>query len=136
MTRIYSKQRTDKLLHILFSADDIKDGRTNIVEDDQFIQAAAMRLNKGTTFKPHKHLWKVGKHTVIAQESWVVIRGRVKCFLYDLDGVLLCEHVLNAGDISITLEGGHTYEILDNGTMIYEYKTGPYDGQEKDKVFI
>ena len=48
---------------------------------------------------------------------------------------LLETHILNAGDSSFTLEGGHTYEILEDDTLVYEYKTGPYEGQEKDKVF-
>jgi hypothetical protein len=36
----------------------------------------------------------------------------------------------------ITLEGAHTYTILENDTLVYEYKTGPYEGQELDKQFI
>ena len=39
-------------------------------------------------------------------------------------------------DISFTLFGGHTYEILEDNSMIMEYKTGPYFGQKQDKVFI
>ena len=48
----------------------------------------------------------------------------------------MCEPILNVGDCSITLEGGHTYTILENDTLIYEYKTGPYKGQENDKVML
>ena len=33
-------------------------------------------------------------------------------------------------------DGGHTYEILVDDTVVYEYKTGPYMGQAKDKEFI
>ena len=36
----------------------------------------------------------------------------------------------------MTFQGGHTYEILEDDTIVYEYKTGPYKGQENDKVFI
>jgi hypothetical protein len=25
---------------------------------------------------------------------------------------------------------------LEDGTLVYEYKTGPYKGQENDKVFL
>ena len=34
------------------------------------------------------------------------------------------------------IEGGHTYSILEDDTVIYEYKTGPYFGQTLDKEFI
>jgi hypothetical protein len=27
------------------------------------------------------------------------------------------------------LYGGHTYQILEDDTIVYEYKTGPYEGQ-------
>ena len=44
--------------------------------------------------------------------------------------------MLNVGDCSITLGGGHNYLILEHDTLVYEYKTGPYKGQKLDKVFL
>jgi len=44
--------------------------------------------------------------------------------------------VLKAGDASFTLGGGHNYLILEDDTIVYEYKTGPYEGQKNDKVFL
>ena len=38
-------------------------------------------MEEGKTFKPHKHIWKNRTRDVIAQESWVVIQGKVKCTL-------------------------------------------------------
>jgi hypothetical protein len=91
---------------------------------------------KDKTFKPHKHIWKEQKRNVIAQESWVVLQGSVKCIFYDLDNTILSTEFLYPGDASFTLEGGHNYEILEDNTLVYEYKTGPYEGQELDKIFI
>jgi len=71
----------------------------------------------------------------IAQESWVIIRGQVEVTLYDLDDEVLSSYVLNPGDISITLYGGHSYRVLED-TLAYEFKTGPYFGQALDKEFI
>ena len=65
-----------------------------------------------------------------------MIKGRVKFYFYDLDDKLLDTIILEQGDASFTLEGGHNYEILEDDTIVYEYKTGPYEGQQKDKVFI
>ena len=93
-------------------------------------------MKKGQKFKPHQHIWKHGENKVIAQESWVVVRGSVKCIFYDTDGTIIKEPVLNVGDCSITLAGGHTYSILEDDTLVYEYKTGPYKGSENDKIFI
>jgi hypothetical protein len=136
MEKIFSKKNPDQLLHIIVRDEDFKPGRTNIVPDEHFIQCALLNLDAGTTFKPHKHLWKENKSSVIAQESWIVIKGRVKAILYDVDDTIICEPILNAGDASFTLFGGHNYEILDDNSKILEYKTGPYQGQELDKEFI
>ena len=38
--------------------------------------------------------------------------------------------------MSFTLQGGHNYLILEDDTLVYEFKTGPYEGQEFDKKFI
>jgi hypothetical protein len=93
-------------------------------------------MEKGKTFKPHKHIWKERTRNVIAQESWIVIQGSVKCIFYDIDDQILATPILYPGDASFTLEGGHNYEILENDTLVYEYKTGPYEGQQLDKQFI
>ena len=126
-----------KLLHKVYRASELTENRTELVAADQFIQCAYLKMDKGKTFRPHQHIWKDPNFDrVIAQESWVVIRGSVKVFFYDIDGDLLETHILQAGDSSFTLEGGHTYEILEDNTLVYEYKTGPYEGQENDKVFL
>ena len=136
MKKIYSRIDPDKLLHIINRYDEIK-GRTDVAPEDQFIQLATLRMEKDKTFRPHQHIWKPApKLEVIAQESWVVIKGSVKCHLYDTDGHLLTEEVIKQGDCSMTFEGGHTYTILEDDTVVYEYKTGPYTGQANDKVFL
>ena len=96
---------------------------------------AALKLEKGKTFKPHKHIEKE-KITNIAQESWLVFKGSVKCIFYDLNDEIIEEVILRAGDLSMTFRGGHNYVILEEDTVVYEYKTGPYLGIENDKEFI
>lgn len=137
MYYIYSKVCDGKLLHLINRFDEITD-RNNIAPDDEFLQLATLRMDSGKTFKPHKHIWKSvpGVDQVIAQESWVVIQGSVRIYMYDINDQFLESCVLMRGDCSMTFEGGHTYEILEDDTVVYEYKTGPYQGIELDKVFI
>jgi cupin fold WbuC family metalloprotein len=136
MKHIYSKKEPGKLLHIINRLTDIEE-RKNIIPDNQFLQLATLKLEKDTTFRPHQHIWKdCPTEKIIAQESWVIIKGSVRVYLYDIDGKLLTEEVINSGDCSITIEGGHTYKILEDDTIVYEYKTGPYMGIENDKVFL
>jgi len=140
MEKIYSKIEEGRVLHIIRRLSDIENqgvDRIDVIDTENFIQCSTLNLNKGKTFKPHKHIEKKRTYEKqIAQESWVVIKGSVKCIFYDLDDTIIAEPVLYAGDASFTLGGGHNYLILEEGTIVYEYKTGPYEGQLMDKVFI
>ena len=136
MIKYYSKINPDKLLHIVVRKEDLIPGRVEVVPENNFIQCALLNMEKDKTFKPHKHIWKERTRNVIAQESWIVVQGKVKCTFYDLDNEILVEPIFGPGDASFTLEGGHTYTILEDDTLVYEYKTGPYEGQKLDKLFI
>jgi hypothetical protein len=136
MEKIYSKVEEGKLLHIINRLSEIEK-RTEVVPENNFIQCATLKMENGKTFPPHKHITKQRTYEAqIAQESWVIIKGSVKCKFYDIDDTLIAEPVLYPGDASFTLYGGHTYEILEDDTIVYEYKTGPYEGQKLDKVFL
>ena len=135
MKKIYSKIEPETLLHITNTFEKIS-GRTDIAPEEEFLQLASLKLKKNTTFKPHKHIYKQGEKEVIAQESWVIIKGKVKVIMYDLDDKIIHEQILNPGDITMPFRGGHNYIALEEDTIVYEYKTGPYKGQENDKVII
>tara|TARA_R110000824_G_scaffold76640_1_gene194058 strand:- start:829 stop:1248 length:420 start_codon:yes stop_codon:yes gene_type:complete len=136
MIKIYSKVEPTKLLHIT-NRPIGNAGRIDIAPEEQFLQLALLNVQKGRVFKAHKHIWKAPSYDqVIAQESWVILRGRVKIYLYDIDDSFIETVILGPGDCSMTFEGGHSYEILEDNTQVYEYKTGPYLGQKLDKVFL
>jgi hypothetical protein len=137
MERFYSKVQPDLLLHVIYRHDDFVEGREEIIPPDQFIQCAGMTLKKGKTFRPHKHIIKEVTDTDrVAQESWHILKGRVKCIFYDIDDTIIAEPVLKKGDTSFTLRGGHNYLVLSNEAKILEYKTGKYLGRQFDKTFI
>jgi cupin fold WbuC family metalloprotein len=136
MEKIYSKVDPTKLLHVVVRKSDMTQNRAEIIPENNFIQCAMLNMEKDKTFRPHKHIWKERTRQVIAQESWVIISGSVRCTFFDIDDSVIAEPVLCPGDASFTLEGGHTYTILEDDTLVYEYKTGPYEGQQLDKVFL
>ena len=83
MYKIYSKIETGKLCHMINRMDEIT-SRTDVAPTDQFIQLATLRMDAGKTFRPHQHIWKpVMYDRVIAQESWVVIKGSVEVSFFD-----------------------------------------------------
>jgi len=135
MKKIYSKIQPSVLLHIINTKKEITEQRQDLSSNEEYLQVSCFQLQKGKTFRPHKHIELLRK-TDITQESWVVIQGKVKAILYDLDDKIISEEILEAGDCSITFRGGHNYESLEDNSIVYEYKTGPYFGQITDKVFI
>ena len=136
MIKIYSKVDPNVLCHMVLRKKEIVEERTDIISAENFLQLSTLNMSNGKTFRPHKHIWKSGEEKVIAQESWVVIQGKVKVFFFDTDGKPLQEEFLHPGDSSITLQGGHTYLSMEDETKVYEFKTGPYKGQKLDKVFL
>lgn len=136
MIKIYSKINPNLLLHIINNSEATQK-RVDIIPENNFLQCSYFKHSKGKTFAPHYHIKKERHYKEqIAQESWVIIQGKVKGIFYDIDNTIIAEHILEKGDASFTLEGGHNYEILEDDTIIYEYKTGPYEGQALDKRFI
>ena len=133
MKKIYSRVQEDVLLHIVNRS--ITKDRVDLSPKHEYLQVACFEMGKGKTFRPHKHI-ENNRQTQITQESWVVVRGKVKAVLYDLDDKVIATEILEQGECVITFRGGHTYECIDDDTAVYEFKTGPYEGQEKDKVFI
>lgn len=134
MEKIFSKIDPDKLLHIVYRLEEVE-GRTNISPNEEFLQLSSMKMRKNQTFNAHKHI-PCAKVINITQESWLVFKGSVRCILYDLDDKIIAERILKPGDCSITFRGGHNYFVLEDDTVVYEYKTGPYFGQEADKELL
>ena len=132
---IYSKVNPEQLLHIVNRKSEIVAMRNDISPPEEYLQVSCFSLPKDKTFKAHKHV-RLERHTDITQESWIVVQGKIKAMLYDIDDTLLVEKILGPGDISLTFRGGHNYLSLEDDSLVYEYKTGPYMGQAKDKEFI
>lgn len=137
MEKIYSKVNPDLLLHIIFRFQYFNKPRTEIIDADNFLQGAAVRVNAGTSFRSHKHIeTDVSYKTRKTQEAWIVMQGLIRCILYDIDDTVISIVHLGEKDTCFTLNGGHTFMALEDHSCILELKTGPYEGQEKDKTFI
>ena len=132
----YSKIEKSLLLHQSIHLKNTKGkGRENISPSSESLQACYITLEKYQTFEPHKHIFHQ-REMPIAQESWIVIHGKVEVTYYDLDDSVLEKTIINAGECTITYRGGHNYLSLEDNTNVYEMKTGPYLGQKFDKQFI
>lgn len=127
----------DGTLHLVYRPNDSVSGRKDIIDPKEILQISLIQSEKNTVFDPHIHIEKLLDHSSqITQESWVVVKGLVRVDYYNMSGVYIDSKEIKDGECSITLRGGHSYKILSDNTLIYEFKTGPYYGVEKDKVYI
>ena len=135
MERVYSKVNKDTLVLALMRYDEISEYRTDLSPDEEYLQISGRKLEKGLKVKAHKHT-PIERKTNITQEAWVVFEGCIKGTFYDLDDSVLYETEIGKGDVIVLFRGGHSLEVLDEDTIFYEFKTGPYFGVEADKEAI
>jgi len=132
MIKTYSKK--GKLLNIVYQIADIKEGREDITDACEYLQCGVMKIKAGKIFQPHKHITRKGEDHIHIQEAFIIILGKATIIIYDDDSII--DRIkLYAGDLTILLSGGHSLYI-EKDTILYEIKTGPYLGQENDKIFI
>ena len=111
--------------------------RIDLSNENEYLQLATIEIPSGHVFKPHVHLERVREFTNLrAQESWVVLEGSVEVEYFDEDGKSIGTRILEVGDCSITFRGGHGYRSLHGNAVVYEFKSGPYEGQLLDKRFL
>jgi hypothetical protein len=135
MYKVYSNVDPKLLLLVINRKSDIKSQRTDLCPEDQYMQISTKKLAKNTSFKPHKHN-KFDRTVHITQEAWLFLSGKVKAKFWDIDDKFIYDTILKAGDCAAVFHAGHSFEVLEDDTILYEFKNGPYYGVEKDKTYI
>lgn len=132
---IFSNCESGTLMLTINRSWEISEKRTDVTPESEYLQISTKVLSKNVSFRPHKHN-KLERHTTTTQEAWIILRGAIKAKFWDLDDTVLYETVLRDGDCAVVYKAGHSFEVLQEGTILYEVKNGPYFGQLKDKTFI
>jgi hypothetical protein len=111
--------------------------RIDFSDPKEFLQGAIIEMPAKHSFLAHVHLERERSFSNLrAQESWVVIKGQVEVTYFTDSGDLITTEILGPGDITISFRGGHGYRTLTSDALVYEFKSGPYEGLEIDKRFI
>jgi cupin fold WbuC family metalloprotein len=101
-------------------------------EQDAGVQRMINFLQPGTYIRPHKHPLE---H---ASESLVLIQGSIQFYTFDEDGNVLTKNKIQSkpfpGVVDIEPNVWHSFIVLEENTILFECKKGPYDA-EADKVF-
>jgi mannose-6-phosphate isomerase-like protein (cupin superfamily) len=94
-------------------------------------QVAFMKHPEGKKIDPHVHNL-VSRQVLYTQEVIFIRKGKVKINLYSSNKDFLEEKILESGDLILLAGGGHSFEMLEETSMI-EVKQGPYAG-DNDKT--
>jgi hypothetical protein len=94
-------------------------------------QIAAMTRPKGHKITAHLHNVHV-RQVLYTQEVLFIKRGKVKVKFYSSTREFIDSKILEKGDVILLCGGGHSFEMLEETSMI-EVKQGPFAG-ENDKT--
>ena len=94
-------------------------------------QVAFMRHYAGKKIAPHIHNL-VSRQVLYTQEVIFIRKGKVKIHLYSSNKEFIVGKILESGDLILLAGGGHSFEMLEETSMI-EVKQGPFAG-ENDKT--
>lgn len=131
MKSIYSNLDS-QLICTYIQKHEISSYRTDLSAENEILQSCARKLQDDVFVAAHKHL--PIKRTIIGtQEAWVIIEGKVLATIYDKDDSELTTVELLSGSCMIFFDGGHSLRVLENNTLFYEFKNGPYYGYDTDK---
>jgi hypothetical protein len=87
-------------------------------------------------YKEAPHFHQTFERTVCdLQQMFVVQKGVVGVQLFDNDGKILTEVVLNPGDAIVLIHGAHAIRVIEDMQCI-SVKQGPFMGDAFDKVII
>lgn len=138
MRHIYSKIKSNKLLHLIIKPSDFKKKITEVTSKDKSLQCIAIKVAKGEKISTHKHIKKKNNKidNLRIQESWCVVSGLARGYFYDVNNKLLKTVTLKPGHASFTFEGGHSFKALTDETIVYEYKKGPFDININDRIYF
>lgn len=104
------------------------DLRTSLDDTSQRMLNA---LEPGTVVPIHRHR--------TTAETVIIVRGRVKEFLYDECGNIAEEILMEVGGdcpvLQIPAGQWHTIESLESGTVIFEAKDGAFAPLSEDDIF-
>lgn len=94
-------------------------------------QLAFMKHSQGHKISPHIHNM-ITRQVLYTQEVLFIRKGKIKVNFYDSNRIPIGHRILKTGDLILLCGGGHSFEMLEETSMI-EVKQGPYTG-DHDKT--
>ena len=125
----------DLILAVVIRGSDWEEGLNFASDEGDYVQVGTWHYSKGKEAAPHIHLI-APREALRTQEVVFVQNGRIRANICSEKEEFLKSVELGKGDTIILLNGGHGYEVLEDGTRVLEVKNGPYPGAERDRKRI
>lgn len=113
LDEVSAKAKADERLRMNFNFHDSLDSKA---------QRLLNALEMGTVLPIHRH-----RHT---SETYILLRGKIRVMFYNEVGAETESFILNPLDgnygVHIPVGQWHTLEVLENDSVIFEVKDGPY----------
>lgn len=126
----------DILIAIVGSLEDIGWGNNFITEPELQMQLGTMRFHKDEIVKAHIHKIRNRQFKSISCEFHYVVRGKMRVGLFKNDKSLITKIMLTPNMFCALYNGGHSYEVVKDDTLMMEVKIGSYTNREDDKEDI
>lgn len=120
-----------KTYAIIIPANYEKEGIEFHSDPKDSLQIGSMMWRSGHHIQGHKHL-SHPRSVEFSNEAIFITKGKVKINFLNDSGKTLLSRILETGDVVLLLDGGHSFDIIEDARMI-EVKQGPYVG-ESDKL--
>lgn len=127
-------EKNGQIYALVFRKSHRPDGVSFMTPDDYTLQLGLIGHPSGKVIKDHIHNPNIHYNVDTTQEFLYIEKGKVRVTIYDGEWVELKKVVLSAGDIFLTVAGGHGFEVLEDCYMI-EVKQGPFPGDKLMKFY-
>lgn len=123
----------EQILAKKYSIDEERDEFNFFTEPNDGLQIGMFRYGKNKVIQNHIHNIFSRSFNKTC-EMLFVLNGRLRADIFSDEKELVQSIEVNKNEFIILLNGGHGFETLDENTIIFEAKNGPYFGVEKDKI--
>lgn len=123
----------DFLIASIGNISEIQQGKSFSPNPADPLQYGLFRFNEGDTQQRHIHKVRQRMNLHKTLEFIYIVSGVVEAEFYSLDKVLVERIILQENDFAMLYDGGHGFKTLENNTIYFEVKSGPYVNIEVDK---
>jgi hypothetical protein len=125
----------NKTYALILSQEDFCSAAKFVSEPEWPLQVGLLRFPAAHMIAAHAHLRHDGCGPCLTQEFLLVISGSMEADFFNEVGKRFHTETINQGEALFHIQGGHAFRFGEEAKL-FEVKSGPYLGRDKDKVYL